>query len=140
MSDSPGEQNVRTIEALFGEWNRGEANIAFETFDEEITWDARPLHAPALSAVYRGHDGVRAFWRIWLEAWERIEIIEGPDHRPHGNQVVTWHRQRNLGKGSGVTVEQEGCFIWTFQEGRIVHVAMYMTREELYRAAGLEPG
>jgi hypothetical protein len=34
---------------------------------------------------------------------------------------------------------REGCLLWTYQNGRIVHVAMFMTREELYRAAGLEP-
>jgi ketosteroid isomerase-like protein len=133
------EQNLWTIEAIFTEFTRRESDLTFRAFDDEITWDARPLHVPAISGVYHGHEGVREFWRTWYDAWERIDVVEGPDHRAHGNQVVSWHRQRNRGKGSGITVEQEGCFVWTFLDGRIVHVALYLTREELYRAAGLEP-
>jgi ketosteroid isomerase-like protein len=133
-----GEENLRTIEALFAEFDRRGSEIAVRAMDEEITWDTRALSIPALSGVYRGHDEVRAFWRGWLEAWQRIEFIEGPHHRAHGNQVISWHRQLNHGKGSGVTVEQEGCFVWTFLNGRIVHVAMFRSRDELCRAAGLE--
>jgi len=136
---SHAERNVKAVEAIFNEFTRRESDLTFRTFDDEITWDARPLNVPALSAVYHGHDGVRAFWRTWYDAWERIDVIEGPEHIPHGKQVVSWHRQRNLGKGSGITVEQEGCFIWTFENGRVVRAAMFLTREDLYRAAGLEP-
>ena len=51
-------------EVLFGAWDHGEPDIAFETMDDEITWDARPLNTLGhYRRVYRGHDGVRAFWR-----------------------------------------------------------------------------
>jgi ketosteroid isomerase-like protein len=94
---------------------------------------------PELGGVHHGHDSVRDWWRTWLDAWERIDIIDGPEHRTQGNQVVSWWRQRNLGKGSGIAVEQEAGIVWTFQDGLIVRAAVFVSREDVFRAAGLEP-
>jgi ketosteroid isomerase-like protein len=124
---------------MFEAQARGDAPGSFRFLDEQITWDARGIPMPEMRGIYYGHDGVRTWWRAWFEAWERIDIIDGAHHRPHGNQVVSWWRQRNLGKGSGIAVEQEAGFVWTFQDGLIVRAAAFVSREDVFRAAGLEP-
>jgi len=124
---------------MFDEFMRRESAETFLILDEQVSWDTRALGAPELRRVHLGHDEVRAFWRSWLAAWERIEVIAGPHFRAHGNQVVTWWRQRDVGKGSGVGIEQDAAWLWTFQNGRVVHAAYFPGREEAFHAAGLGP-
>jgi ketosteroid isomerase-like protein len=136
---SPGHENVAVVRTLFDEFARRESELTFGVFDEEIAWDARSVPLAEFGEVFHGHEGVRAFWRGWLEAWERIDFVEGPHHRAHGNQVVSWWRQRTVGRGSGLGMEQEAGIVWTFENGRIVRAAVFWSREEIFRAAGLEP-
>jgi ketosteroid isomerase-like protein len=130
---------VATIRALFDEFGRRETAVTFRVLDEQVTWDARRMPVEDVRRVFHGHDGVRQFWRTWLEAWEGLDIIDGPHHHPLGNQVVTWWRQRNRGRTSGVPLEMTAAFVWTFQNDRIVRAALFASRDEAFRAAGLEP-
>lgn len=131
--------HIATVSALFDEFARREDDLAFQVFDDEIAWDARSVPLAELGVVFRGHDGVRSFWRTWLEAWESIEWVGGPHHRAHGNQVISWWRQRNRGKDSGVPVERELSLVWTFEGDRIVRVAVFWSRVEAFEASGLDP-
>lgn len=138
-SAGPGQENVAVVRTLFDEFARRESEVTFRVFDEEIAWDARSGPLAEWGRVFHGHEGVRAFWRTWLEAWDRIEFVDGPYHRAHGSQVVSWWRQRTVGRGSGLGMEQEAGIVWTFENGRIVRAAVFWSREETFRAAGLEP-
>ena len=101
----------------------------FEVFDEEIVWDARGSsaalpgwEASGLSDVFHGHDGVRRYWRQWLDAWSDIdfqcELIELGDGRIAG--IVT---QRNRARHSGVWIDQPPyAQIWTLRDGKVVRV------------------
>lgn len=131
--------HIATVSALFDEFARREDDLAFQVFDDEIAWDARSVPLAELSAVFHGHDGVRAFWRTWLEAWESIEWVAGPHHRKHGNQVISWWRQRTKGKDSGIPVERELSLVWTFEGDRVVRVAVFWSRAEAFEASGLDP-
>ena len=131
-------QNLATIKTLLEDWGRRDYARAFEIYDEEVTWDSRPLRVPELAHVFRGHDGVRAFWREWLAAWERVEMVDGPYYEAHGNQVLSWWMLHLVGRESGLAFDKEAGHLWTFQNGRIVYVAVFFSHEELFRAAGLE--
>lgn len=130
---------MAAVRAIFEAFARGEGDLAYGTFDEEIVWDARPQPSFELSGIYRGHAGIRTYWRQWLEAWDSVEVIEGPRLQSHGSQVLSWWRQRNRGKGSGVSVEISAAIVWTFESGRVVRVSLFGSREEAFRAVGLEP-
>src|SRR5688572_22860655 len=98
------EENVELVRALTEAWQRGDQEQTFEFVDPEIEWDASHLTEmiPDVAGVYRGHDGVRAYWRRWLSAWRNLQFdIE--DVRDAGDQVVLLVRnQRQWGKHSGV--------------------------------------
>ena len=48
----------------------------FAFYDPDIEWDATGAREanPDLADVYRGHEGVRTYWRRWLQAWEDLEF------------------------------------------------------------------
>jgi ketosteroid isomerase-like protein len=89
------------------------------------------------SGVYRGHEGVRSFWRQWLEAWESIEfrldeLIDA------GDEIVALLWQVNRGRASGVEVPQgEWAQVWTLRDGRVVRVRAFGDPAEALRAVGL---
>ncbi len=57
--------------------------------------------------TYRGHEGIRKAWARAIEPWESIEggleWIKGA-----GDDVVTCHRGRMRGKGSGLPTTKAG--------------------------------
>src|SRR5215218_5334254 len=71
-------------------------------------WDAsrgREVGDLDTAGVYHGHDGVRAYWRRWLSAWEDVEATE-VEFVDGGQTVVALiHRQRLRGRGSGIEVD-----------------------------------
>ena len=133
-----GDENVAVVERIFREFARRESKTAFEVYDPEIVWDTREVFdgSSDLRGMTHGKEGVRAWWRQWLEAWEAIEFVSA-EHIPHGNQVVSiWH-QRNRGRGSGAVVDMDSAIVWTFQNGLIVRAAVFSSGEDARRAAGL---
>lgn len=133
-----GEANVAAIQALFDEFARRETDLALRTYDEHVVWDTRSLPGMAdLQGVFHGHDGLKAWWRRWLEAWSEIAMVDGPHHRSSGSQVVSWWRQRVRGKSSGAEVEMEVAIVWTFENGQIVRAAVFPSGDEARRAAEL---
>ena len=58
-----------------------------------------------LAGVYRGHEGVRTYWRRWLEPWKDLEF-EVEHVLDAGDEVVALIRnQRQVGRHSGIVIE-----------------------------------
>jgi uncharacterized protein len=104
-------------------------------YDPEVEWDnSTGLGGITGGGVYRGHEGLRRFFREWREAWEY------PEHVPEelfdaGDHVISVATVQNRGRVSGVEVEWTQCGVWTIQEGKIVRVAWFRTRSAALEAA-----
>jgi hypothetical protein len=91
------------------------------------------------AGVYHGLQGVRTFWRDWLEPWEDYEI-DYSEYIDAGDAVVLVFRQAGRGRGSGIRIEREFFGVWYLRglEGRVlppVRVARASPRSR--RAAGV---
>ena len=98
MTASPPPQPSNDLNAV--------ANAGFES-RPDIEWDASHMEAeiPDLAGVYRGHDGVRSYWRRWLSAWSDIRF-EVQDVRDGGDKVVALIRhQHQTGRHSGIETD-----------------------------------
>jgi uncharacterized protein len=95
-----------------------------------------PLAGLTAWGIYRGHEGLRRFFRERYEAWEEIE-----DHCEElidaGEQVISVTTTRGRGRSSGVEVEGANASIWTVRDGKIVRVVWFGRRDEALEAAGL---
>jgi ketosteroid isomerase-like protein len=116
-------ENVEIVRGLYEAFARRDNESPFEVFDPEIQWEVATFLVPGAGGDYRGHEGVRTFWRRWLEAWSEIdfdyEVADLGGDRVAG--LVT--RQRNHGRGSGIWVDQEPyAQIWTLRDGKVVRV------------------
>ena len=132
-------ENVEIVKRLYDAYERNDLTTAFSLMSEEIEWDSSRLQGSfvAFDPLYRGHDGVREFWRQWLTAWDQVtfsydEFIDA------GERVVVVLRQRARGRVSGLEVSQ-GAYaqLWTLRDEMLTRMEFFPTRREALRAAGL---
>jgi ketosteroid isomerase-like protein len=79
------QENVEIVRGLHEAFARGDNDTPFSVYDPEIEWDMTRLPLPGEESVYHGHDGVRRYWRAWLEAWEFIE--QRRQHEANGSRA-----------------------------------------------------
>ena len=85
---------------------------------------------------YRGAEGVRAALESWFETWEwmRVEIEDVFDVDDH--VLVTLH-QRARGKTSEAEVEIRSFNVYTFREGKVIGIRLFLERDSALEAAGI---
>ncbi len=59
------EENVEIVRSVIEAHGRGDFAAVFAAYDPEVEWHVGGVGSAVsdLKPVYRGHDGVRAFWR-----------------------------------------------------------------------------
>ena len=132
------QENVEIVRGLHEAFARGDNDTPFSVYDPEIEWDMTRLPLPGEESVHHGHDGVRRYWRAWLEPWE---FIDAPIERfvEAGDNVVTlFGPMTGRGKKSGVEVEfPPWAQVWTLRDGKVVCMRIYPDHAEALEAAGL---
>lgn len=133
------QEDIDLVRSVIDASERGEMDKVFAAYDPEIEWHISALltRLSDLEPVYRGHEGVRRFWRTWAEAWE-TPSFEYEEFIDAGDTVVTILSQRVRGRASGVQ-QQWNSFAqnWTISNGKIVRVDFFWDRPQALAAAGL---
>jgi ketosteroid isomerase-like protein len=135
------EENIELVRRLLDMFAKREHEAVFAFYDPEIEWDATHLQAAGfddLAGVYRGHDGVRTYWRRWLQAWSDLEF-EVQDVLGAGDGVVALIRnQRQWGRHSGIPIEMPPYgIVFTIRGGKVVRWRNFRDQESALQAAGL---
>src|SRR6185436_11859242 len=122
------QENVEIVRMLAEGFQHRQHEQAFELYDPEIEWDSSRMaeRQPDNAGVYRGHDGVRAFWRDWLSAWSDLHF-EIQDLLDAGDEVVLLVReQRQWGRRSGIATDVPPYgMVFTLRGGKVVRVCAY---------------
>lgn len=132
-------ENVEIVRRVFGAVARGDAAAVLSYYHPEVEWDhtAGPVRdLMGGPQVWHGHDGLRAWFREWYEAWENMEpdLVEVVDV---GDQVVSVLDYRGRGRASGIEVTiPRMAGLWTIENGAVTRVAWFSTRDEALEAAG----
>jgi ketosteroid isomerase-like protein len=118
-------------------WNERDLDAAAELVHPDAVFDWSNSRAP-YSGVYQGDAALRQFAESLWEAWEEWEpsveeVIELDEDR-----VLTVTLVRARGMGSGVVVEGRGAVVWSMDDGRIRHAALFQSKAEALRAIALE--
>jgi uncharacterized protein len=128
------QQNVEIVGLAHERLNAGDINgvIGLCDGDFELDMSARVLNPE----TYRGHEGIRRFYRevceVWEEfRWEPVRLVEAAD------KVVVLLHSHGRGRGSGLEMARDVAMVWTMREDRAVSVRFYIDRAEALEAAGL---
>jgi ketosteroid isomerase-like protein len=134
------EENVELVRAVIDAHERRDFDAVFAAYDPAIEWHTVGGRAPAWSdfePVYRGHEGVRNFWRSWFTAWETADF-EYEEFIDAGDRVVTILSQRMRGRTSGIELEWNSyAQVWTVRNDKVVRVEFLPSRAEALEAVGL---
>jgi len=107
-----------------------------EHYAPDFVWDMSRAEWPG-KAEYHGVEGVRDFFREWLEPWaewdyELVDVVEGTEDR-----VVVIGVQRAVNRPGGVPVEMQMGQLWTLDDdGRALRMVMYTNADEALAEAG----
>jgi ketosteroid isomerase-like protein len=102
--------------------------------DPAIEWIEDPTRAD--SRTYRGHDGVLASWRRWLEQWEDYGW-EAERFVDCGDDVFVAARETGSGSSSGATVSSSIFIVITIREEKVLRWREYYNEASALQAVGL---
>ncbi len=131
-------ENMQIVRRVYEAAARRDPATVLALYDPEVELDMSRLQIVGLMGpdVYRGHEGLRSFFREWHEAWEDIEydfdeLIEA------GEQVISLVTRHGRGRRSGAEVELPVALVWTLSAGKVVRVMWFPSVEEAREAVGL---
>jgi len=132
--------DVAVVRRAWDAWARRDMDAVAGAWDPEIEWDATGARdlVPDLADVYRGHEGVRIYWRRWFEAWRGLEF-EVQDVLDAGDEIVVLIRnQRQWGRYTDIATELPPyALVYTFRDGKIVRWRAFPEQDEALKAVGL---
>ena len=132
MGSLPRAEPRGLVEASTDAWNRGNLAGWLETFDPaDRVPQLGSVSGPA--PLYRGHDGLTAFWHAIHEPWETLRFdlqrfAEGEDW------TVGEFRFRATGASSGAQVDMLFCNASRIRDGRFVEISARRSFDEAVKA------
>jgi hypothetical protein len=128
------EENVEIVRQAYERLNRGDVEGVVELCDENFVVDmSERVFNPA---VYRGHEGIRRFYRDVMEVWETYHW-DVEDALTSGDDVVAMLHCLGRGRGSGLEIDWRVAWIWTVRNGRGMSLRFFRDRDRALEAAGL---
>jgi ketosteroid isomerase-like protein len=141
------QENVEFVRAALAAYQNpamisvlASGELDLQLVDPDVEWDASRLTEmiPDLAGVYRGHDGVRKYWRRWFEAWSDLEFDF--ELRDAGDEVVALIQdQRQWGRHTRICTEVPPyAQVWTLRDGKLVRWRTFPEQDAALKAVGLE--
>ncbi len=121
---------------MYRAWNSGDMDALADVFDADV--EVRPALSTFLaSSVYRGHDGVAAWYAETFEPWAEIRA-EPQRFVDAGERTVVVVGLHARVPGGEVDLDAEIAHVVTIRDGRIVRLDGYDQPQAALRALGLE--
>jgi ketosteroid isomerase-like protein len=129
------DADVELITRMYSAWNNGDLTALIDVFDAEV--EVRPaLGAFLASTVYRGHEGVAAWYEETYEPWAELHA-EPKRFIDAGESTVVVAALRARVPGGQVAVEAELAQVVTVRDGKIVRLDGYEEPDAALAAAGV---
>ena len=116
-------EDVELVRSLSDAFQRRDHEAVFGLYDTDIEWDSSRLQAvmPDAADVYRGHEGVRTYWRRWLSAWKDLQYTVEDVREVGGNVILFIRDQRQWGRHTGIeTIFSDPAMVFTIADGKVV--------------------
>ena len=130
MSQEEVEKFRNALEAF----NRGDIHEALKDMDPQVEWRT-PQSLPD-AQTYHGHDGVKAWWAMWNDAFADLRL-EPDEFKDLGNgRVIVPVRALGRGRESGAEVDVSFCLLGS-GSGRLERMEFFASEAEALEAVGL---
>jgi ketosteroid isomerase-like protein len=131
------QENVEIVRGLWNAAERRDDKAVYALYDPFVVWESGNVgQLQFAGGPYHGHDGVRQFFRDWLDAFGTYQA-KAETFIEAGNRVVVGYRVKGRGKGSGVDVEMSRWNVYGIRNGLVNRVEVFITKAEALEAVGL---
>jgi ketosteroid isomerase-like protein len=131
------EQEREVTLCAYAAWNARDFDAVIAHVHPDVTWSfTGGAQFPGTDDVYRGHEGVRRFWREFIDPWETIRV-EITDTREAKDTLVVFVNFHGVGTGSGVELTVPFVHLLKFRDRKLFEFRAYADRSEALEAAGL---
>jgi len=135
LTKAEQEQAVSVLRGAYAAFNRGDIAAAVEPLDSQIEW-IEPAEFPG-GGTYRGQAGVKTYLTQSRAAW--AEVHSDPEQFiPAGNRIVVFVHARVRAKDSQEWQDVLLADVYTFLNGKPVHMQAFADRKEALRWAGVK--
>jgi ketosteroid isomerase-like protein len=136
-ADSNLESVRRWYAKTSGEYEAGGLEAASdllpEIFDPQVEfspWLAREVE----HRTYRGHDGLRTFFRELEDMLGRVRYAAPEFHPVSDEVIVVFTRLEGVGRGSDVPVGQDLGLVYEFRDGLVIQLTAFGSHDQALRA------
>jgi ketosteroid isomerase-like protein len=122
----------QTIHVAYEAWSRRNVKALLEVVHPDA--EARPILGANIGAsVYRGHDGLREWFKDLHQEWETFQTrVTRIDER--GDRLLCTIDVHARGRASGVVIEGEMYHLVELRDGLILRLEAFRDRAEAMRA------
>jgi ketosteroid isomerase-like protein len=128
--------NVALVRRFVDQFNAGDLESTRPFYQPDVELHEWP-DAPG-AGTYHGIDGMLKAVDGWFEVWGSMQV-EIEEIFEVGDQVLVFLHQRARGRESEVEVEVDSFNVYTFRDGKVSRIQLFIDRESALEAAGLIP-
>ena len=129
--------NVEQTRRGAAAYSRRDVEALLEDLDPEVEWySALSVLISGKATIYRGHEGIREWFRELDEAFDEIHV-EYSEIRDLDDRVIAFGSIRTRGRESGVETTSPLAMVSESRDGKAVRVRTYLDPDQALAAAGL---
>ncbi len=131
------QDNVAQTRRAADAYSRRDVEGLLEDLNPEVEWySALSVLISGKATVYRGHEGLREWFRELDEAFDEIQV-EYSEIRDLGDRVIAFGTIRTRGRESRVETTSPLAMVSDSRGGKAFRVRTYLDPDEALEAAGL---
>jgi ketosteroid isomerase-like protein len=131
------QQNIQVVQHAYAAFGRGDIAAILASVADDVEWFLPGEGVIPQSGLYRGRDGVSAFFSKLAETTE-FEAFEPAEFVAQGDRVIALGSYRARAKATGLSFEADWCMAFTIVNGKITRFREYSdtaTIADAYRGA-----
>jgi ketosteroid isomerase-like protein len=128
-------QNVEIVRQAFAAFNCEDIGRILALTHPQLEVEIGP-EISAEPDTYRGHDGMRRYFRTFQDAMDEIRF-QPERFWDAGESVVVALLLTAKGRQTSIPVEQRSAGVWTIRDGKVAGVRAYASAAEALESVGL---
>jgi ketosteroid isomerase-like protein len=128
------ERNIQVLRETLAAFNSGDLERILDFVHPQFEGVVPPEFS-AEPDTYRGHEGIRRYFRTFEEVMEEVRF-EPERFWQAGDAVAVTMRLTAKGRQTSIPVEQRLAQVWRLRDGRVVGVQSYVSVSEAVEIAG----
>jgi ketosteroid isomerase-like protein len=129
-----GRTDIEVVQAVFAAFAERDLEAVLELAAPDIEFIAVTSDYAGRTEPYRGHEGIRQYFRDVAEVWDELRLTP-TDYRVVGEQVLVTGRVSS--RSSARVVSGSTGWVWRVRAGKVVWGRVYASAEEAVAGVGL---